>query len=206
MDRRKESAAATLRGRIRRSRSDGLSLRDESRGILGEAVTTSVYIQDRSRDKVSAHERYLGTKPNLRHLRVSDGEVSDAEMPPDVQEIGTRPESPIPVPLTGPSAELGRFDQSDEEPASTEDSAVQSPAQAIEETAYARRRGSGRYRIPIPRGRSHAGKRPTQRHKVPGLRQRSPHRVPEGYADLPAQEDPSNGPGITSTWRIIRRA
>jgi hypothetical protein len=29
-----------------------------------------VYIQNRSRDKVSAHERYLGTKPNLQHLRV----------------------------------------------------------------------------------------------------------------------------------------
>jgi hypothetical protein len=35
-----------------------------------EAVRTTVYIQNRSRDKVSAHERYFGTKPNLRHLRV----------------------------------------------------------------------------------------------------------------------------------------
>jgi hypothetical protein len=155
---------------------------------------------------VSAYERYFGTTPNLRHLRVSDGEVSDAEMPPDVPEIGTQPESPIPVPLTGPSAGLGRFDQFDEEPASSEDSAVQSPAQATGETVYARRRGSGRYRQPIRRGRSHAGKRLTQRHKVPGLRQRSPHRVPEGYADLPARVNPSNGPRITSTWRIIRRA
>ena len=31
-----------------------------------EAVRTAVYIQD----KVSAHELYFGTKPNLRHLRV----------------------------------------------------------------------------------------------------------------------------------------
>jgi hypothetical protein len=152
---------------------------------------------------VSAHERYLGTTPNLRHLLVSNEEVSDAEIPPDIPEIETRPESPNPVPLTGPSAGLGRFNQSDKEPASSEDSTVQSPAQATGETVYARRRGSGRYRMPIPRGRSHVGKRLTQRHKVPGLRQRSPHRVPEGYADLPARVNPSNGPGITSTWRSL---
>jgi hypothetical protein len=48
-------------------------------------------------------------------------------MPPDVPEIGTRPESPISIPLTGPSAGLGRYDQSDEEPASSGDSAVHSP-------------------------------------------------------------------------------
>jgi transposase InsO family protein len=35
-----------------------------------EAVRTAVYIQNRIGDKVSAHERYFGTKPNLRHLRV----------------------------------------------------------------------------------------------------------------------------------------
>ena len=35
-----------------------------------EALTTAVYIQNRIRDKVSAHELYFGTKPNLRHLRV----------------------------------------------------------------------------------------------------------------------------------------
>jgi hypothetical protein len=45
----------------------------------------------------------------------------------DVPEIGTQPESPISVPLTGPSAGLGRCDQSDEEPASSGDSAVHSP-------------------------------------------------------------------------------
>jgi hypothetical protein len=69
-DRQKESAASALRGRIRRSSSGGLCLRDESRGKLGEAVTTTGYIQNRSRDKVSAHERYFRTKPNLRHLQV----------------------------------------------------------------------------------------------------------------------------------------
>jgi hypothetical protein len=37
--------SSALRGRIRRSRSDGLSLRDESRGKLGEAVRITVYIQ-----------------------------------------------------------------------------------------------------------------------------------------------------------------
>jgi hypothetical protein len=45
MDRQKELVAAALRGRIRRSRSDSLSLRDESRGKLGEAVRTTEYIQ-----------------------------------------------------------------------------------------------------------------------------------------------------------------
>ena len=35
-----------------------------------EAVRTTVFIQNRIGDKVSAHELYFGTKPNLRHLRV----------------------------------------------------------------------------------------------------------------------------------------
>ena len=35
-----------------------------------EAVRTAIYIQNQIRDKVSAHELYFGTKPNLRHLRV----------------------------------------------------------------------------------------------------------------------------------------
>jgi hypothetical protein len=35
-----------------------------------EAMRTAVYIQKRIGDKVSAYERYFGTKPNLRHLRV----------------------------------------------------------------------------------------------------------------------------------------
>ena len=35
-----------------------------------EAVRTAVYIQNQIGDKVSAHELYFGTKPDLRHLRV----------------------------------------------------------------------------------------------------------------------------------------
>jgi hypothetical protein len=35
-----------------------------------KAVRTAVYIQNRIGAKVSAHERYFGTKPDLRHLRV----------------------------------------------------------------------------------------------------------------------------------------
>ena len=35
-----------------------------------EAVRTAVYIQNQIGDKVSAHELYFGTKPNLQHLRV----------------------------------------------------------------------------------------------------------------------------------------
>ena len=38
--------------------------------IRAEAVRTAVYIQNRIGDKVSAHELYFGTKPNLRHLMV----------------------------------------------------------------------------------------------------------------------------------------
>ena len=35
-----------------------------------EAVRTAVFTQNRIGDKVSAHELYFETKPNLRHLRV----------------------------------------------------------------------------------------------------------------------------------------
>jgi hypothetical protein len=48
-------------------------------------------------------------------------------MPPNEPKIGTQPESPISVPLSGPSGGLGWFDQSDDEPASSGDSAVHSP-------------------------------------------------------------------------------
>ena len=34
------------------------------------AVRTAVYIQNRLRDKVLAHELYFGTKPNLRHYLI----------------------------------------------------------------------------------------------------------------------------------------
>ena len=56
------------------------SIVDEARTMLkekslpkfywAEAVRTAVYIQNRIRDKMSAHELYFGTKPNLRNLRV----------------------------------------------------------------------------------------------------------------------------------------
>jgi hypothetical protein len=48
-------------------------------------------------------------------------------VPPDEPEIGTRPESPISVPVTRPSAGLGRFDQFNDEPASSGDLPVHSP-------------------------------------------------------------------------------
>jgi hypothetical protein len=56
----------------------------------------------------------------------SDGEVSEAEMPREEPEVGTQSESPISVPLSGPCGGLRRFDQSDDEPASSGDSAVHS--------------------------------------------------------------------------------
>jgi hypothetical protein len=142
----------------------------------------------------------LGTYRPLRNPKPIRALTEESGRPPDVPEIGTRPESPISVPLTGPSAELGRFDQSDEEPASSGDSAVHSPHKKPKRQLRARRRGRGRYRMPIRRGRSHADMRMTRRHKVPGLRERSPsYRVMEDYANLPAQKDPSNGSGTTST-------
>ena len=38
--------------------------------LWAEAVRTAVYIQNLIGEKVSVHELYFGTKPNLRHLRV----------------------------------------------------------------------------------------------------------------------------------------
>ena len=70
---------------------------------------------------------YLPLTPNLDSNPSSDNEVSEAEMPPDEPEIGTREESPISFRLSGPSGRLSRFDQSEEEPVSSGDSAVQSP-------------------------------------------------------------------------------
>jgi hypothetical protein len=69
---------------------------------------------------------YLSSIPQPDSNLSFDGEVSEAEKPLDEPEIGTRLESPILVPLSGPSGGLGRFDQSDDEPASSGDSAVHS--------------------------------------------------------------------------------
>jgi hypothetical protein len=69
---------------------------------------------------------YLPSIPQPGSDVSSDGEVSEAEMPREEREIGTRPESPISVPLSGPCGGLGRFDQSDDKPASSGDSAVHS--------------------------------------------------------------------------------
>jgi hypothetical protein len=145
-----------------------------SKFYWAKAVRTTVCIQNQIGDKVPAHKRYFGRKPNLRHLRVfgsiayvhipkekrkkldakaekcilvgysneqkgykcynprtkqacvsrdvvfdesaswylpstpqpeadpsSDEEFSEAKMPPDEPDIGTRPESAISVPLSG---------------------------------------------------------------------------------------------------------
>ena len=45
-----------------------------------DVVRTAVYIQNRIGDKVSTHELYFGTKPNLRHLRVL-GSVAYVHVP-----------------------------------------------------------------------------------------------------------------------------
>ena len=49
-----------------------------------EAVRTAVYIQNRIGEKVSAHELYFGTKPNLRPLRVF-GRIAYVPVPKEKQ-------------------------------------------------------------------------------------------------------------------------
>ena len=67
---------------------------------------------------------YLPPTPDLDSNPSTDDEVSEAEMPPNEPEIGTHEESPISIRLSGTNARLSRFNQSDEESASTVDSAV----------------------------------------------------------------------------------
>ena len=69
---------------------------------------------------------YLPSTTDLNSNLSSEDEVSEAEMPPDEHEIGSLEESPISFRLSGPNERLSRYDQSDEEPANSEDSAVQS--------------------------------------------------------------------------------
>ena len=68
---------------------------------------------------------YLPSTPRPDSNTSSEDEASKAEMPPDEPEIKT--ESPISLRLSGPNGRLSRYDQSDEEPASSGDSAVHSP-------------------------------------------------------------------------------
>ena len=49
-----------------------------------EAVRTTVYIQNRIGDKVSAHELYFGHKPNLRHLKIF-GSIAYVHVPEEKQ-------------------------------------------------------------------------------------------------------------------------
>jgi hypothetical protein len=92
---------------------------------------------------------YLPSTPQPNSNPSSDGEVSEAKMPPDEPEIGTRPESPISVPLSGPSVGLGRFDQSDDEPLSSGDSVVHSlrmkPRRRFTRKEKGKRKVSDRY-------------------------------------------------------------
>ena len=70
---------------------------------------------------------YLPPTPDLNSNLSSDNEVSEAEMSPDGRAIGTPNESPVSFRLSGPNERPSRFNQSDEEPASSGDSAMQSP-------------------------------------------------------------------------------
>ena len=68
---------------------------------------------------------YLPPTPNPDSNPNSSDEVSEVEMPPDEPEIET--ESLISLRLSGPNGRLSRYDQSDEEPASSGDSVMHSP-------------------------------------------------------------------------------
>ena len=74
---------------------------------------------------------YLPLTPDLNSNPSSDDEVSEAQMPPDEPEIGIREESPISFRFSGPNGRLSRYDQSDEESASSGDSAVHSPRKKL---------------------------------------------------------------------------
>ena len=62
---------------------------------------------------------YLPQTPDLNSNPNFDDEVSEAEMPLDGCEIRIRKESPISFWLSGPNGRLSRFDQFEEEPASS---------------------------------------------------------------------------------------
>ena len=70
---------------------------------------------------------YLPPTPRPDSNPSSDDEVSEVEMPPDEPEIATREQSSILLRLSGLNGRLSRYDQSDEEPASSGDSVVHSP-------------------------------------------------------------------------------
>ena len=71
---------------------------------------------------------YLPPTTDFNTNPSSDDEVSGAEMPLDEPEIRTCEESPISFGLSGPTGRLRRFDQSEDEPTSSEDSVVHSRA------------------------------------------------------------------------------
>ena len=60
-------------------------------------------------------------------IPISEDEVSEAEMPPNEEEIGSLEENPISFGLSGPNKELSRSSQLDDDPASSGDSIMHSP-------------------------------------------------------------------------------
>ena len=67
---------------------------------------------------------YLPPTADLNSNLSSKDEVSEAEMPLDEHETETLEESPVSFWLTGPNERQTRFNQSDEDPLSSGDSAV----------------------------------------------------------------------------------
>ena len=155
-----------------------------------EAVRTAVYIQNRIRDKVLAHELYFRTKPNLRHLRVFD-RIAYAEK----------------CILVGYSDEQKGYKCYNP---STKQACVSRDIVFHESASW--------YLPPTPDLNSNpSSDSPTNASATPkiavtGLQRRSPHRprrprhrLMNDYADLPARRTLLCGLDTTSIWRIIMR-
>ena len=155
---------------------------------------------------------YLPSTPDLNSNPSSDDEVSEAEMPPDEREIGTLDESPISFRLSGPNERLSRFDQSEEESASSGDSVVLSPRRKPRRRLMHKEKGKKKMpeysttRI----GTSRTDTNPTLRTVMAGLREESTcrprrpqHRLMSNYADLLARRTLLCGLDTMSTFCII---
>ena len=90
---------------------------------------------------------YVPSTPDLDSNPSIDDEVSEAVMPTDEPEVGTRKECPILFRLSGPNGRLSRFDQSEDEPASSGDSVVHSPCRKSRTRLTRKEKGKKRCRI-----------------------------------------------------------
>ena len=105
-------------------------------------------------------------------------------MPPDEREIGTLDESLISFRLSGPNGRLSQFDQSEEESASSGDSAVHSPHKKPRRRLTRKEKGKKKTPITARIGTSRIEVNPTLRRATMGLREGSPHRSRSANEEL----------------------